>query len=528
MKNTSLTILFAFCTLFSQGQTPTPCAEKPEVTKYAHIGGQWGPHCAVLALYLCQCENGEVLSQDGARFMAILKDENATVKTAHEKELTNACPELIDKIKACVYYENKQSGKTSNGGNQTKLNNAVETTKEVVQTLNKAYNYYNTIFKTMDELAEKSRQNIRARNEPRQHQFLKDYIGKDGYSLKNYVGEMANGKPNGKGKMKLIFSEFYPKDSLLYDVFFNEDLSKYHMIKGEINGEWKDGFPLAGTFSNTEKEIFDLTITFEGIEGFVTDDGILFFNKLKNADITLKNKLPDNKDSVIYFEHLNSDGNLVFRNKKNTLLNYTCIPDTDKGEGFEQVELQLMNGTNASFISRKSYIINGKNNCKDKLVDSVKITFTNGDKYHYIYGWYGSDFDRKGIYYQKNGNKLIGIHDLEKQEIDNYYSFLVVEKLINPYRLSATKSKDQLIDALLNNEVYNIKTKEMKEKFVVLSIAPKYPYGTYQFNGPWSYKHGFSPYSLVESRQSDINSVKNNVTTIYNYYPTLEDKKSKK
>jgi hypothetical protein len=464
----------------------TPCAQKPEVTKYVKIGGQWGPQCAALALYLCQCSSGEVLKQDSAQFKSVIELSNSNVKTAHEQKLTKACPELIDKIKVCKYAEPKKSNQEtkSSKSDYSKLNLSQ---KEML--IASSIIGIGSIIKH-DVNQEMNRFN--------------NYKQGFEYDLTKFSGETKNGIANGNGKMNITLCETYNvSEYAMTDGVSNPKISKYHMIRGTFDGFWKNGYPVAGTFSNYDKSKYDLSIQYYGINGHLANNGVIFFNKLMAANFKIRNFKPDRSDSVEYNEYTDILGKYLYREKQSALVKYTAVPDDSINPYYENIRLVLYDSTIIDYKYKLKGIVAGPSMNKE---DSVIVKFTNGDKYCYrIKGNAFWSAKKSGTYYFMNGKSVNKFSEefimANDQSVkDNYFSFLFAEAIIN-HKFYYKKEMKKMGKEIGSLKIANPKTAYMQ----------KYCLGVSGKNNEFK----FPEYSFINERYTEILKCKNGHKVLY-------------
>lgn len=513
--------LFLFGFTFSQKL----CVDDPTVKKYgalvsSSVDVQYTSMCAALAIYKCECESGNLNASGVGQTQKNIAYVETNLKSAYSNNISQAGKGdamlwRATKCKVGSSDGNMSSESSSSKNTNSELINAIETTAEVINTTANFINKGQAFFKANDELAKQFKQEHIARWEPRMQNWLSEYIIGYSYNIEKYAGERVNGIPNGRGKMNVVICENYGQNTYLCEVFDKEELSRYHMLKGSIDGEWKDGVPVSGEFSNTEKNYFDLRIKFEEINGWISKEGIIFFDKLVNSTITLKNKLPDGRDSVVYQEHFDKNGKLISRNKTSSLLSYTATPLPNST--IENYTVLLNDGTKIKSIM--SYNIDAEGRLEFKVKDSVDMYFRNGDKYSYLIK--SNDPEVNGIYYSSNGIKTNGINNvLKKQESndvkDNYYSFIMTEQVMNP---ATTKSgpAENRIKILIKSPVYSTQSIKLQNMVLDYSTAPQNKYGWFQRKGPYRYKYGMSPYSVIRNRGREIDYCKNEISIIYQF-----------
>jgi hypothetical protein len=455
-------------------QTKIPCAQKPEVTKYTKIGGQWGPQCATLALYLCQCSSGEVLKQDEVQFKSVLEQSNSNVKTAHEQNLTKVCPELIDKIKVCNYGEpaNQNKDQTKDYGN-------------AISELNKSNNQKIITYGTGILMGAMILEALTDGTGP--VSTYRDELP-DEYSLDEFTSfseELNKNNYNGFGSKKMTINEKWTKNN-------NIDRDGWVCFAGIFEGIWKNGIPTKGVFYNNYlNPKVNFIFNIDSVNFFKKNNSsFLNYKKLNGKNLVflgfdsrkdLYNSsltflfCPNALDTVKYTEQTNSKGLLGKRVLTSNYFQY--VGEFDWESNIEKCIVKLCDSTIIKFNVKKP--LSDNYNYPEPVLynDTVKYIFPNGDYYCYTKnGQFNiKDADIKlseklenGVYF-KDKKETTGISQYFSQNSNdlkinkNYLAVLFWESIYNP-----TVTKQQQKELL--NKALNCKTDNSSDKLKALFV----------------------------------------------------------
>lgn len=391
MKNKIIYILVSVVFVNQFVLAQTNCGADPTSKKYMDLVNagkdvQFNSMCAALALYKCECESGNLNAEGVKQALDNIKETENNLNSAYTNQISTAGKgdASLWRTAKCKTGENKnkEGDNVSDRMNRVFSSNGSE--KEIataagivlgVSLLQSMFNAPPTP-SSLDKVPS---------------EYSCDFMKKGETRL------------NGINTRKMVFvtAETFATDKL--------------MIPGEFTGNFINGFPENGVFTNTNyKSDVAVYWKFSNVKGayggreiqngnYFVVYGLSPKGTFLNGDINFAFS-PNEYDTITYNEKYNQIGQLTDRSIFSKF--YTLKTKTDELEGKEELFYTFLDGTTLKSQLKKL----NKIGC-DHTGESV-FEFPNGDKFVinmndplYIPGAAYSQIE-KGEYYTKDGTKI--------------------------------------------------------------------------------------------------------------------------